>query len=409
MAFLGVEVLAVEVSRTDSLDLLHCHHENPGSRQFCVINQANKVAPTPGHPVALTPEVFTVRTRISVRDQGISLEETRQLLLNPQLSLEVNVAGSVTTYPLIGLHPLLRMRINWDPSAECKRSSAWSHAVYLHSVDRSSDARLAAKTKVEVGNTDYEIDLHSTNSASHLAWDLVAVNDHEADLIAKFTIVDESYSSTAPWSVQRIPDYCKMNLTSAAIEFDVRGMRSDLSALSGYEVLSSEALRRCHVRNSGYLLGEDRAFCSIYDIWSVLSDYEAPELDQWSFSSQNAISKAVSSALDQKAISAFDIPRVQIDGEDCLDFWSYFRKDADAIKNRCDPTNNHPVPLQVSPDLFVLGGDGWANAKDYLREKNNVTRIVTAARAIIVAARSQIIDLLNQNGWIVATNPYESL
>ena len=57
----------------------------------------------------------------------------------------------------------------------------------------------------------------------------------------------------------------------------------------------------------------------------------------------------------------------------------------------------------------MLGGDGWTNAKDYLREKNNVTRIVKAARAIIVAARSQIIDLLNQNGWIVATNPYESL
>ncbi|WP_396587711.1 hypothetical protein [Bermanella sp. R86510] len=376
---------------SNTIDYIDCMREKAEFRQFCYIDES------------------TINTELIVnRYSDIGSDILDLLPVYESASIELNRLNheGKRRLSLISLAPYIKADIDWVKSQECLVSELWFDRVFLVVRDEiGGETRNIDNIRIGLNSYDVNLDIYNTENFS--PWTISALQNGEVKISAESNIKNLDHSEDRPLAYQRIPTYCKLNVSNYRIGFDALQMYRDLDNL---EIQSDSVISlktRSSVLNASLIDGQRGAICSVYKLGERLKDIEfAWDWNDLTYESRELISDGIKEAINVGAISENDLPSVN-------DYFGYFVSDEfqNSAIQLC--ANINQESYAVDPDLFVDNGEivnrqGYDNAVVYQKASENLIAILKAAWAINNVAVKEIEDYV-QREWLTDPATINSL
>jgi len=369
-------------------DYVECRIERTSFRQFCTINET---------PIE---EQFTVPRFVAVTS-GIELDllpviETAKIVLN-----DLNGNGELPL-ALSSLAPVLKADIEYTYSLDCQRSSLWTDRIFLAVKDPLVNDSLALQ-QVWFGLNSYTIDLDRHKSDYFSPWTVETVGSN-LNVLSKYGLKNTTADPRRP-AKQRIPRSCRMDVKSLYLSFRDLQMTFDLNALHVQSSTTIAVMTRAAVLHATLVDGQRGSICSVYKLGDRLKTIEfAFDWDDLSYDAQDLLVDGVNDAV---ALGAID-PASISNG----DVWAYFKSGFQSLGDSLC-TSTPSWLYDVSTDPFVHNGtvvnyQGYHNAMEYFRAKQNIYQLLRAGFAVSTIAQ-KVIDDYDQQEWLTNSTILEQL
>ncbi len=318
-----------------------------------------------------------------------------------------NSSGDDDKLYLEGLHPRFKMTVDWNKSTECMRNAIWQHQVYLYAVNYQPENAIKYLEKVVVDYFAYDKDITLVDDSEFQSWALnLSSVENELILSSKFSIRDYDHSPDQPLAWERIPKFCTMDVFDMYLGFDAIAMDDDLRTIQLLSDKTDLLLIKSYVLHGALISSQNGALCSVNNIAEALLEAEflfEGEWDLLSFSSQNAIIAAIEKATDIGAVTQAEITNAGSE-------WDLFISAPFQNRLSSDCTGSSIDDYIVSTAPFMSGStitnqQGYKNAIDYLREKDNLEQLLSAAWAITVAGKYEY-ETSTELQWMIDPSIY---
>ena len=366
-------------------DIIECKREKPSTRQFCQIKE-NRYDLT-----------ITLPSEVEFGNTAIDISSSVQ---RGEITVTDSISGRKERIILSSLRPIIEVSTNWIEDSECRRNSLWSHKIELV-VEPSQDSFLPTGITVRPGSFNHFIELGSLYTGSSLP---ISFSESGGDLNLETSVLffDQDYSDSVPLPYERIPSRCKLLVYQPTIQFDAKGIASDLIFLKRLIRTTSQLLAKSSVVHANIIDNQRGAICRSFKFSEKLKEAEVlnpnDSLEDLSIESQNYLKSLL---IEAKNIGSPQLASIAIDK-----LLPYLDKNAEQLKSYCSNTEDYAVDKNdFIKDGKILNKQGFENAVLFELELANLDEMLSSTWAIAKASEhgaNKDIDL----SWINDANLY---
>ncbi len=372
-----------------AIDIIQCEREKPTTRQFCHIKD------TVFDTAIAFPKVATLHD-----DSGTNiLYEVDLLKIFQDASIElINDQGNLDVLLINSLRPKLKFSTNWNNSTECRRSSLWEHDV----LTRLKNQQLSERLRQGVNSYAITLANYFTDDFSPITIE-PNTNGDKIIMAAEVDFFDATYDPNFPYPTERIPEYCKLDLTSPILDFEATEINDDLSFVKQLVQSKSTIITQATVIHSHIIDKQKGAICSAYTVAQKLKAAELLFPDEsFFYLSLESRRYIISLLANAKALGVSEL--IGVDNSNLL---SYLDSHFNHLRNTCLA----PELYEVNKERFldssgsITNHQGYENAVRFEREIANLKNLLNSTWALVRASEVGSGNAANTD-WIFAPDLY---